>query len=440
MSKPDAAPEFVGGSIEADHLCVLVHGLWGNPTHMHQIAKSLRDQHPREKVNILLASTNSHTLTYDGIECGGERVCHEIEEELKDIKERGGNIKKLSIVGYSLGGLIARYAIGLLHSQGVLDDLECMNFTAFASPFLGVRTPRRGWRGGLWNFLGSRTLAASGRQLFGVDKFRDTGKPLLAVLADPKSIFISGLARFQRRTLYANIANDRTAVYYTTGLDKRDPYTDLDAVQVHYVKGYEDVVLDHINPVSVPATPPAKKNVPLTSSARKWLNRVPLVLALVVLIPIGVLGYFINAGIQTKRSTRRVREHEKGLTGIKVKDYRSARLWIDEMRERVVEDLGGEAVQGREEYLENGDESDSGEEEIVKRERRMSIATQPTLALAPYQFAALEELDKVGFRKFPVWIHKENHTHAAIVVRSETSRFDEGRVVLKHWSKEEFLP
>ena len=75
---------------------------------------------------ILVAKRNSGSFTYDGIELGGERVCTEIEEELEIIKSRGGSIKKLSIVGYSLGGLVARYAIGLLHARGALDNLECM--------------------------------------------------------------------------------------------------------------------------------------------------------------------------------------------------------------------------------------------------------------------------------------------------------------------------
>jgi Putative serine esterase (DUF676) len=44
----------------------------------------------------------------------------------------------------------------------------------------------------------------------------------LEVLADPESIFIKGLAQFERRTLYANIVNDRSAVYYTTGISKTD--------------------------------------------------------------------------------------------------------------------------------------------------------------------------------------------------------------------------
>jgi hypothetical protein len=54
------------------------------------------------------------------------------------------------------------------------------------------------------------------------DNFRDTGKPLLEVLADPESIFIKGLVKFERRTLYTNIVNDRSAVYYTTGISKID--------------------------------------------------------------------------------------------------------------------------------------------------------------------------------------------------------------------------
>lgn len=92
---------------------------------MKNVAKALRDQFPPNKLRILVAKRNSGSFTYDGIELGGERVCLEIEEELALIKSKGGNIKKISIAGYSLGGLVARYAIGLLHARGVLDDLEC---------------------------------------------------------------------------------------------------------------------------------------------------------------------------------------------------------------------------------------------------------------------------------------------------------------------------
>jgi len=99
---------------------------------MANIAKSLRNQYPPDQLYILGAERNSGSFTYDGIELGGERLCLEIEEELEAIEKKGGKIKQFSVVGYSLGGLVARYAIGLLHAKGVLDELECM--VCFPSP------------------------------------------------------------------------------------------------------------------------------------------------------------------------------------------------------------------------------------------------------------------------------------------------------------------
>ncbi len=93
---------------------------------MANVAKALRAKHPADRVHILVAERNAGSFTYDGIELGGERVCREIEEELQAVERKGGKIKKLSLVGYSLGGLVARYAIGLLYAKGILDELKCM--------------------------------------------------------------------------------------------------------------------------------------------------------------------------------------------------------------------------------------------------------------------------------------------------------------------------
>jgi hypothetical protein len=62
----------------------------------------------------------------------------------------------------------------------------------------------------------------------------------------------------------------------------------------------------------------------------------------------------------------------------------------------------------------------------------------PTLALTPMQFAMIKALDDVGFRKFPVHIHKNSHSHAAIIVRSPRPAFEEGKVVVRHWLENEF--
>lgn len=113
---------------------------------MVNIAKSLRSRYSADEVYLLLAKQNSGSFTYDGIERGGERVCAEIEQELRDIESRGGKISKLSIIGYSLGGLVSRYAVGLLEAKGVLDTVECMvritNSYAVVAELTGHRTLR----------------------------------------------------------------------------------------------------------------------------------------------------------------------------------------------------------------------------------------------------------------------------------------------------------
>lgn len=63
-------------------------------------------------------------------------------------------LRKISIVAHSLGGLVARYAIALLYSNGdnakgeaVIEEkiagLEPVNFITFATPHLGNRSHRQ---------------------------------------------------------------------------------------------------------------------------------------------------------------------------------------------------------------------------------------------------------------------------------------------------------
>lgn len=88
------------------------------------MARFLREKNRTENLHILIAKSNSGSHTYDGIELGGERICQEIEDEISRLSCAGKQIKRLSLVGYSLGGLVARYAIGLLYSKGLLDYIQ----------------------------------------------------------------------------------------------------------------------------------------------------------------------------------------------------------------------------------------------------------------------------------------------------------------------------
>jgi dienelactone hydrolase len=88
------------------------------------MSTTLRDRFPEDKLHILVAKRNAGSFTYDGVDTGGERVAEEVERKLEELAESGHDIKKISVVGYSLGGLIARYAIGLLFHRGVFERIQ----------------------------------------------------------------------------------------------------------------------------------------------------------------------------------------------------------------------------------------------------------------------------------------------------------------------------
>ena len=318
--------------------------------------------------------------------------------------------------------------------------------------------------------LGARTLSVSGSQLFTIDSFRETGRPLLSILADPNSIFIQALAKFKHRSLYTNIINDRSAVYYTTSISRIDPYANLNKVKLNYLPGYDCVLLDPDNPVS----PKDEEVLPsftrrLAVDTRTMANKLPTLFFLLFFLPIGTVLFLVNSGVQSVLSRQRIRMHELGKAGIDIGVYRIP-LTIDDVRrtaEDMLENLNSTQPQaylpaGREELAATAPRSPplsptrprttsshsakpadptaaldgaAAAAAAAPPERRL-VERQlefPTLALTPHQFAMIEALDQVGFRKYPVYIRHDRHSHAALIVRMNKKSFDEGKVVVRHW-------
>ncbi|KAI5300553.1 hypothetical protein KEM56_002360 [Ascosphaera pollenicola] len=500
-------------SSPADHLCVLVHGLYGQPSHLDYIAHALRARYPVDKLHLLSVQRNKGNLTYDGIELGGERVAHEIEEYIHALHDShpACAIKKLSVVGYSLGGLIARYAIGLLFARGYFDKdrITPVNFTTFATPHVGVRNPAR--RNHLWNVIGARTISTSGRQLFMIDEFRATGKPLLSLLATEGSVFMLGLQRFAHRSLYANVVNDRAATFYTTCISKTNPFVGVAAAasqeRVNYVPGYEPVVIDneryyidHDDSGTGGGGAASTRSSPTTTGAGgptalntlfDFLRQLPFYLFLIICLPVGSIAYLFNALVQTILSRKRIQMHERRKVSTIFGSY-DVPLFVESMRNATSEMMNEmyESINASQptEYL----AEDSPEREQQQQKQRTTppqrevegegegeeafdentpllthLAEQPTttttaeastittttttsptvcvdkprtLALTPAQFEIIDNLNALGFRKFPVYIHKHRHSHAAIIVRMPNKPgFAEGKVVVRHWLDNEFF-
>ena len=434
-----------------EHLLVLVHGLWGNPNHLNFLRDTLQAQHTDDRLCIFQPKSNADSFTYDGIEVGAERITNEVEQKIKELEQEGAKIKKISITGYSLGGLVSRYAIGLMYKGGFFDEIQPINFTTFATPHLGIKTPKKGYRSLIWDFMGARTLSVSGQQMFLIDRFRDSGRPLLSIMADENSIFMKGLSLFKNKCLYANTQNDRSVPWFTSGISSSDPFIDLDKIDVHYLRdqGDDSVILDPARPVSLRQS---SKHESLSRSERWSLlssqtrSVLPFYAMFFSLMPIVLPAFLVNSVIQTYKSTQRVQLHESGKAGINLGRYRIPLLEeVQAVQDRTLQRM---ASQTEEEFLptppperESPDASTSNLESRERKRlhrRRSSFKENspfPTLALSDEQFEMMESLNSVGFTKYPAHIQRHRHTHAAIVVRVDKPGFEEGKVVVRHWAE-----
>lgn len=225
------------------HLLVACHGLWGQPLHLRYLVKKLieakggeisptgagpevndegdadaaavsgsaaeRDS-PQPSLVVLISESNAETKTYDGIDWCAERTVIEIEREKKRLGKQGRRIVKLSILGYSLGGLIARYLAGLLYSRGFFNSIEPISFTTLATPHVGI--PRTsGWFSKVAAYVGGRLLGRTGRQIVshrGWDSF-DVADPLILHRSSHDSMF--GTPGGRHKVQHLSLPNQRRA-------------------------------------------------------------------------------------------------------------------------------------------------------------------------------------------------------------------------------------
>ncbi|XP_030458915.1 uncharacterized protein LOC115679453 [Syzygium oleosum] len=248
------AVEAGGGGGAPEHLVIMVNGMVGSAEDWRFAAEQFVKKLP-DKVIVHRSECNSSKLTFDGVDMMGERLA---EEVLGVIRHRPG-VRKISFIAHSLGGLVARYAIGRLyeepsqselctairdrpseeqsnHQMEVLEPheakvagLEPMNFITVATPHLGSRGHKQlPFLCGL-PFLERKAPQAahlivgrSGKHLFLTDG--DDGKPplLLQMVNDSKDLkFLSALRAFKRRVAYANVNYDQVVGWGTSSIRRQ---------------------------------------------------------------------------------------------------------------------------------------------------------------------------------------------------------------------------
>ncbi|KAJ8541755.1 hypothetical protein K7X08_002571 [Anisodus acutangulus] len=233
---------------KAEHLLVLVHGILASPSDWTYAQSELKKRLGRNFV-VYASSCNTFTKTFTGIDAAGKRLANEV---ILVVNKRGkDNLKKISFLAHSLGGLIARYALTLLYTssnnKGLIAGLEPINFITLATPHLGVRGKKQ-----LPFLLGVpilEKLAAPIAHIFagrtGSQLFLTDGKPnkpplLLRMASDcDDGKFISALGAFKSRILYANVSYDHMVGWRTSSIRRE---TELFKPPRRSLDGYKHVV------------------------------------------------------------------------------------------------------------------------------------------------------------------------------------------------------
>ncbi|XP_062214718.1 putative lipase ROG1 isoform X2 [Phragmites australis] len=227
------------------HLVVTVNGIVGSAENWRFAVKHFIKKHP-EDVVVHCSGCNSAARTLDGVDVMGRRLA----EEVISVVECRPELRKISFVAHSLGGLIARYAIALLYEsapqtdsheecekhdadyssnqhtvEGKIAGLEPINFITFATPHLGTRSHKQ-----IPLFRGSNKLekmayrlswiaGRSGKHLFLKDIEDEKPPLLLQMVTDDSDLhFMSALHSFKRRVVYSNVCGDFIVGWRTSSI------------------------------------------------------------------------------------------------------------------------------------------------------------------------------------------------------------------------------
>lgn len=220
---------------KSTHLFVLIHGLWGTASHMDTIERLIKDSLPDSTEDVIATIKPScfrFWKTYDGLEFNSKKIVSEIFYEIESLKEKNNlNVTKISFIGYSLGGLLSRYVIGLLNDLNFFDKIKPIFFTTFATPHVGIQFFNDNLFDITANRLGPYLFGKSGGQLF----ISDYDK-ILVRMADPNEKFLIGLKKFERHILLANIRNDRTVAFFTSYITNYSPFDEFDHIKIAYLE------------------------------------------------------------------------------------------------------------------------------------------------------------------------------------------------------------
>ncbi|KAJ7577096.1 DUF676-domain-containing protein [Mycena floridula] len=378
------------------HLHLFIHGMSGVPEHLDSAIEQFKKR--TSSVQVLNACLSSDR---DGIDFNAELILKQLDDRIKSLSVP---LSHFSVTGYSLGGLVARYLVGILYHRGFFETVKAVNFSTFATPHAGLALyPHR-----FYAWMGSRLLARTGTQFYLLDKWSNTGNPLLEFMANKDSFFFQALRQFSVVAVYANAINDLTVPYYTGAFEESDPFGDISEDQIvpEYEAGYEPVLKSF---TTTEKKSSRRLRSPMTFDGPLLEWHFPWSLAsatiLYLLTPFFILGFFVYASFVYLTADRRSRSR---ILRLKKKHGSSSLGFIDALPSSLVPTVSS-AI-----------DTSPNTSRIMTLEQRGVIRS-------------LNELPNV--RKYLVYRPRVRNSHAMIICldpRFQNHR--KGQGVLRHWA------
>ncbi|KAJ6239180.1 alpha/beta-hydrolases superfamily protein [Anaeramoeba flamelloides] len=184
------------------HFVFLVNGFGGHHSGMFGLQKELTKRskaYPQVEASIYVTKLNDGLKSFFGIDRSGQRVAQEIMDHVGQATDFS-----FSIVGHSMGGVISRYALGVLDESKWFDkkNVALENYMAICSPHLGARNLNDKKKiGKIFNLVAPKLGRSCNQFVLG-----DQKENLFMNLTKPK--FLSPLSKFQKRIIYGNIKYD----------------------------------------------------------------------------------------------------------------------------------------------------------------------------------------------------------------------------------------
>lgn len=448
------------------HLVVLVHGIWGNSSHMAYLASQIEQKcKPKDPdVQLVVYRTGSHLgyLTYDGVDVNGKRISDEILLEVHRLSATGP-VSHFSLIGYSMGGLVARYALGVLYHHGFFDSVRPVHFVTFVTPHVGSLNPSRSLSLRLFNYFAPLVLAHTGQHMFLKDKRVQGSKeylPLLQWMASPSSKFYKALALFEHRSLYANTINDRRTSWYTTSISNVDPFNSmvnesLSAYQLEYVEGYDPTVIDFAKPIGFQTINlPKNRRFSLRRFLFKTFVWMKVLAGLVVMAPAYALYSLGNAiwqriklakrlSVFTKESAHSLQalydhpdSEEKSHSAFEERVMDQTDMFMDSIFSAVNSASYYNYHESITRKRRPSEEANLLEKSVVNLKGQTVLSF--SLRLTPNQEAIVQLLNTLKWAKFPVIIRNTKATHAAVIYRHPDPQLEEGKLVVEHFIEKVF--